>query len=390
MIQIFLIFLVLLCLGLYAFAPHAPATPKQIKDVSDLETYLNRLVDSGNPPGLSVIVVKNGRIVYSSAFGYADKPHNLRARPDTVYHWWSMTKIPTAIAIMQLREQGKIDLDDPVKKYLPWFDVTYGLENSQSITISNLLQHTSGLPDTIPAMVGWVHYDDEERNQTEVVKKHLPEFNKLKFRPASQAKYSNLNYMVLGAVIESISRQTYETYITQNILQPLEMTQTGFVYSPAMAGKAAAGTLPVVHFYTPLLPTLLDPTLLIRERQGKLLWLNRVYIDATPSTGLIGSAPDVGRLMMAYLNRGTLDGNSILSPESIQMLTDTKPFDDHGLGWFVYESKNERYLEHAGGGPGFATIMRLYPDTGLGVAILSNGTDLDRDELVNLFAHLEW
>jgi CubicO group peptidase (beta-lactamase class C family) len=239
-------------------------------------------------------------------------------------------------------------------------------------------------------MVGWVHYDDGTRKQTEIVKKHLPEFNKLKFRPASRAMYSNLNYMILGAVIESITGQAYETYIEQNILQPLGMSHTGFVYSPAMAEKAAAGTLPVIHFYTPLLPTLLDPRLLIRERQGKLLWLNRVYIDATPSTGLIGAAPDVGQLMMAYLNHGTLNGNSILSAESISMLTGTKPLDDHGLGWFVYESKNERYLEHAGGGPGFATIMRLYPDAGLGIAILSNGTDLDRDGLVDLFAHLEW
>lgn len=168
------------------------------------------------------------------------------------------------------------------------------------------------------------------------------------------------------------------------------MSHTNFVYTPEMANHEAAGTLPVAHLYTALLPTILDPRELIRKRQGKFLWLNRVYIDATPSTGLIGSAPDVARLMMAYLNDGSLDGKSILSPESISLLTTTTPIDGHGLGWFVYESKNERYLEHAGGGPGFATIMRLYPDTGLGIAILSNGTDLDREGLVDLFAHLEW
>ena len=168
------------------------------------------------------------------------------------------------------------------------------------------------------------------------------------------------------------------------------MSHSGFLYSPEMAEHESAGTLPVVHFYTPLMPTLLDPKALIRERDGKLLWLNRFYIEVTPSTGLIGSAPDVARLMIAYLNLGSLDGRSILSPESISLLTTTTPIDGHGLGWFVYKSKNERYLEHAGGGPGFATIMRLYTDTGLGIAILSNGTDLDREGLVDLFAHLEW
>jgi CubicO group peptidase (beta-lactamase class C family) len=388
--QIFLILLIVLGVGLYACAPHPPATPKKVRDVTELESYLNQLVRSGDPPGLSVIVVKDGQIAYRNAFGYADKPHNIKATPDTVYHWWSMTKIPTAIAIMQLREQARIDLNEPVKKYLPWFDVTYPSDKSSIITIGNLLQHTSGLPDTIPAMIGWVHYDDATRNQTQVVKKYLPEFSALKFKPSSKAVYSNLNYMVLGAVIESVSGQTYEAYITQNILQPLGMSQTGFVYTPAMAEYEAAGTLPVVHFYTPLLPTLLDLGAVIRERQGKLLWLNRVYIDATPSTGLIGSASDVARLMTAYLNRGTLDGNLILHPESISLLTDTAPINDHGLGWFINESNNARYLEHAGGGPGFATMMRLYPDTELGIVILANGTDLDRGGLMDLLANIDW
>jgi CubicO group peptidase (beta-lactamase class C family) len=390
MFLILLIILLVASAALYAFAPHAPSTPSQVNTVSELESYLNRLTDSGNPPGLSVVVLKNGKILYNNAFGYADKPHGVKATPDTVYHWWSMTKIPTAIAIMQLREQGKLNLDDAVTKYLPWFDVVYPSNDSPVITIWHLLQHTSGLPDTIPAMIGWVHYDNATLNQTEIVKKHLPEFNKLKFTPGEKAIYSNLNYMVLGVVIESISGQSYETYIAQHILEPLGMSQTGFVYSPAMAEREAAGTLPVVHFYTPILPTLLDPKTLIREQREKMFWLNRVYIDATPSTGLIGSAPDVARLMIAYLNRGTLDGNLILNPESVSTLTETTPIDGHGLGWWVGESNGKRYLEHMGGGPGFATTMRLYPGLGLGIVILANGTDLDRAGLADLLASINW
>jgi len=391
--KMFLTLLIILLVAsaiLFALAPHAPSTPKQVSTVSEVESYLNRLTDSGNPPGLSVVVVKDGQILYSNAFGYADKPHGVKATPDTVYHWWSMTKIPTAIAIMQLREQGKLNLDDAVTKYLPWFDVVYPSSNSPVITIRHLLQHTSGLPDTIPAMIGWVHYNDVVSNQTEIVKKYLPDFKKLKFEPGQKAVYSNLNYMVLGAVIEAVSGQSYETFIAENILDPLDMSQTGFVYTPAMAEREASGTLPVVHFYTPLLPTLLDLKALIRERQGKLLWLNRVYIDATPSTGLIGSAPDVARLMMAYLNRGTLDGNLILNPESVSTLTETAPIDGHGLGWWVSESNGERYLEHMGGGPGFATTMRLYPSLELGIVILANGTDLDRIDLADILASIDW
>ncbi len=390
MILIIIALLIISSAGLYAFAPHPPATPKQVKNVNEIESYLNQLVESGDPPGSSVVVVKGGKIVYNRAFGYADEPRGVKATPDTVYHWWSMTKIPTAMAVMQLQEQGKLNLDDPVIKYLPWFQVNYPSSSSRVMTLRNLMQHSSGLPDTIPAMIGWVHYDDATRNQTEIVRKHLAEFNTLKFEPGEQAVYSNFNYMVLGAIIESVSGQPYEAYITNNILQPLGMSQTSFVYTPATAEHEAAGTLPLVHFYTLLLPTLLDTNALVRERQGKLLWLNRVYIDATPSTGLIGSASDVARLIMAYLNRGILDGKRILSPESVSTLTQTAPINGHGLGWFVGKSDGSRFLEHAGGGPGFATMLRLYPDRGLGIAILANGTDFDRQGLIDLLTSLDW
>lgn len=390
MLILFLAVLLLLIAGLYALAPHPPATPKQVKNVAELETYLHQLTASGNPPGLSVIVVKDGEVVCNNAFGYAEAPRNIKATPETVYHWWSMTKIPTAIAIMQLQEQGKLTLGDEVTKHLPWFEVNYPSNTSPKITIRDLLQHTAGLKNPIPAMIGWVHYDDTTPNQTDVLKKYIPEFNSLEFEPGTKAVYSNSNYMVLGAVIEAASGQTYGAYITENILQPLGMTQTGFVYSPSMAEHEAAGSLPVVHFFTPLLPTLLDTNALVRERSGKLLWLNRIYIEATPPTGLIGPAFDVAKLMMAYLNRGTLNGELILLPESIATLTDTAPINGRGLGWAIDESNGERYLEHGGGGPGFAATMRLYPDSGIGIAILANGTDLDRDGLADLLRDITY
>ncbi len=382
--------LLVLISGLYAFAPHPPSTPKRIKNTAEMESFFNQLVESGSPPGISVVVVKSGKLVYNHAFGYNDKPHGVKSTPDTIYHWWSMTKIPTALAIMQLQEQGKIKLDDAVVKYLPWFEVNYPSSESPVISIRNLMQHSSGLPDTMPSMISWVHYDDTTRNQTGVVKKYLPKFNTLKFEPGEKAVYSNFNYMVLGALIEAVSRQTYEAFIIDNILQPLGMTQTDFVYTPGLAEHEASGTLPIVHLYTPLLPMLLDMNALVYESQGKLLWLNRVYIDATPSTGLIGSAPDVARLMMAYLNRGILDGKRILSPESISLMTETSPMDGHGLGWSVGKTNRTRFIEHTGGGPGFATEMRLYPDEELGIAILANGTDLDRSGVVDLLASMNW
>jgi CubicO group peptidase (beta-lactamase class C family) len=180
------------------------------------------------------------------------------------------------------------------------------------------------------------------------------------------------------------------------------MMQTGFLYTPAQRPHEASGSQPVVHLYTPLLPFLLDPGALIRQRSGRTLWLNRVYIDPLPSSGLIGSAPDVARLLLAYLNEGELDGVRILSPQSVALMTHgsqlpgegpnmaTYEHGQHGLGWYAIPEGQRLRLQHHGGGPGFATTMRLYPQEGLGIAILANGTDLDRDGIADRLAQIDW
>ncbi|MCE7985008.1 MAG: class A beta-lactamase-related serine hydrolase [Caldilinea sp. CFX5] len=386
---------------IYAYAPHPPKTPTDITKVAELEQFLTKLVAAGNPPGLSIVVVKDGKLVYNRAFGLADGPKQIAASPETVYHWWSMTKIVTAIAILQLHEQGRLRLDDPVTVYLPDFAVQYPA-GSQPMTIRHLLNHSAGLVDPVPAMLGWVHYQDELVDQTALLKRHLPSHQKLQFAPGSKASYSNLGYMVLGAVIEAVSGQSYADYVTDHLLRPLGMTQTGFLYTPALQAQAASGSQPLVHLYTPLLPFLLDTNALIRERAGRTLWMNRVYIDALPSSGMIGSAPDVGRLLLAYLNGGELAGVRILSPASVTLMTEESQVlgegpnmaayaqGRHGLGWYVIPEGRRVRLQHHGGGAGFATTMRLYPAEQLGIAILANSTDLDRDGLADRLAQIDW
>ncbi len=151
-----------------------------------------------------------------------------------------------------------------------------------------------------------------------------------------------------------------------------------------------------MHLYTPLLPLLLDPKALIDQRLGSILWLNRVYTDALPPSGLIGPAPDVARLLLAFLHGGELDGARILSPRSTALMTAVPASlagsmpaaegsaSEHGLGWLFVAVRGQVRLQHDGGGPGFATSMRLYPEDELGIVIMANGTDLDRDALAAL------
>jgi D-alanyl-D-alanine carboxypeptidase len=363
-----------------------PKPPKAVTDITELESYLDRLTESNVPPGLSVVVVKNDEVAYARSFGIADMQGQIPADMDTAYHWWSMTKVPTAIAIMQLQEKGLLDINDPVEKYLPFFQVEYKGKPMHEITIRQLLNHTSGLPDVVPAIIGWVHYEDVIYNQTEQVKKVLPEYDKLRFAPGSDSAYTNLGYMTLGAVIEAVSGQSYEEYITENILLPAGMTNTGFLYTAEMKKHAAAGSHPIISMYTPMLPFLVDVNNLVTEREGKILWLQRMYLDVTSSSGLIGSTNDVGALMKTLLNTDTL-----LSEESEKaMLPTGEAPAGRPLGWAEYELRGRPWLQHSGGGPGFATVMRLYPQEGLGIAIMANGTSLPANALVDLFASLNW
>lgn len=379
-----LIFCLILVSGAVVyFRPRDLSSPASL---ADLEVAVSKMVQRRQPPGMSVAVVKNGQIIYSRGFGLADGPRNIAAAPDTVYHWWSMSKVPTALAILKLAEAGQLGLDDPVSDHLPFFQVELDGTTAPLITIRQLLQHTSGLADPTPDIVGWVHYDHVLHNQTELVQEHLPNYNQLKFTPDTNASYTNLGYMVLGAVIEAVSGQSYEDYVQSQILDPLGLTQTDFLYSPQMEGKIAAGSQPIVHFYTPLLPFFLDAGELIREREGGLLWFNPVYVDVTPSTGLIGSVDEAALLVAALLER-----TELLTPESHDLLLPggSNPT-ERPLGWAAFNISGRLWVQHSGGGPGFATVMRLYPEENLGIVIMSNSTDLPREALLDAFASLEW
>lgn len=374
-----LLLIVSVGIGLYLLAPHPPRTPKRVATVAELESYLQTLTESDDPPGLSLAVVKDGELVYSGAFGLADGVNQINATPDTVYHWWSMTKMATAVSILQLHEQGKLHLDDPVTDYLPYFEVEYPSSDSPPITIRQLLNHSSGLPDSMPAMMGWIHVEDESYNQTELLKTQLPNFNRLKFAPGSDNAYSNLGYIVLGVIIENVTGERYESVVVEQVLRPLGMTQTDFIYTDDLSQHEAVGSHPMVHLFTPLLPFFVDMEMLVRERVGTRYWFNRFYIDATPPTGLIGPATDAAKLMLALQ-----DGGGLLSADSIELMRTSGG--KRPLGWAEF---GDDWVQHRGGGPGFASIMRLYPNESLGIVIIANGTNLDSENLVELVAGLD-
>lgn len=370
-----------IALAVWAGVPKAPESGNP-RNQTELISYIDALAESGVSPAVSVAVIQNGKLIWEYTAGTANPFSDHAATTDTVYHWWSLTKIATALTILDLAENGMLDIDQPVSAFLPDFKIT-GLEvGAGPITLRHLLTHTSGLPDPIPAMFGWVRYDADLPNQSMFLQKVMADTNKLKFQPGTDRAYSNLGYMVLGAVIESVTDKRYEEVVTERVLVPAGMWDSAFVFRPDMDANEALGTHPIAHYFTPILPFYLDIKRMVKGRIGNLLWFDRFYINATPPTGLIGTARDAARLgYVAMVSGDILDDAALnlLMPANGQI----------PLGWHEWERAPNRWYQHRGGGPGFAAILRIYPERGLVIAVTGNGTTLPVEDVVDAVFHVE-
>jgi len=166
-------------------------------------------------PGIVVGVVSDQQLVWAKGFGYADVQAKIPMSPDTKFRMASHSKLFTAIAIMQLREDGKLRLDDPVEKYLPWFKAAPAGDDDGQITVEQLLSHSSGLQRE--AGDHWVSFEFPTADQL----KRLYADRKAAFAPSVRWKYSNLAYSVAGMVIEQVSGKPWADYVDRNIFQPL-------------------------------------------------------------------------------------------------------------------------------------------------------------------------
>lgn len=370
--------LVVLGVGLYLVAIKPPRLPKGDVTPAEVMAWLDELVGSRAATAVSVAVLRDGEVIWEHATGAADPFADRAATPDSVYHVWSVTKIATALAALDLVEEGVLDLDAEVSAILPWL----GIENpdGRPIVVRDLLGHTSGLKDTVPAVFGWLRYDEDLPNQTAFLQAKMPDYRALRFAPGEDRRYSNLGYMVLGAIIEEVTGQDYADVIAARVLGPAGMTASDFVFSSDRAGHEVLGSHPIVHIFTPLLPFLIDMGDFVSRREGQLWWLNRLYVEATPPTGLIASARDVARLAEAAMVPGrvlTAESLSLMLPEAAGAVP---------LGWNEWAREGETWFQHRGGGPGYAAAARVYPETGLVIAVLASGTAAPASGIADLVA----
>ena len=375
-----------------------------IQSFEELEAYLNKIV-AGDiafrnkiaeiPAGLSIVIVHNDKVAYADGFGLADVPKGIKATPETVYMWWSMTKMVTATAIMQLYDQGLIDLDTPVSNYLEYFPA------KQPITVRQLLNHSAGLPTPDVDFFIEINLDSKPLLDCDnIARTYCEEFTGTSFEPGTSAAYSNKHYVLLGQIVAEVSGQPYIEYIRENILTPLGMDNTDFAYSSeAMITNAAVSAVPVddTDSFVSTLDKhrrLGDGADFIREIDEQYTYIKHLNCIAAAG-GLIGPTTDVIRFVRMHLNNGKLDEVRILSRESVtlmqemQLSTNGDPL-GFGLGWFIEEEGEHPYIEHGGSGWFLgATMMRLYPDDRLGIVIMGNtGPDYDREDIIDAAANV--
>jgi len=348
----------------------------------ELGPVLRRLTER-KVPGLSITVMQDDRVLAEDAVGLADLASRRPATLDTVYLWFSMTKIVTATAALQLVEHGRLRLDDPVADYLPEFPTPRS--GWPGVRVKHLLNHSSGLVNPIP--VRWVHPADRPgRDPHQFTLELLRRHSKLRFSAGSKASYTNLGYIALGEVITAAAGQRYEDYTRENILRPLGMTRTDFTYRLDMSGDAATGYQSRLNPLTPAFRAVL-PSGIVAGNQGRFLAFRPFCVDGPAYGGLIGSVRDAARFMSTHLDDRSSNGTRLLSPETVrqmQTITVRGRKLDVALGWFRRHSdraSDETYLEHLGGGGGYFNMMRIYPQRKLGVIVMGNATGYDHQQV---------
>lgn len=310
-------------------------------------------------PGAAIAVVKDGAAAYVKAFGVKSLDTGEPCTVDSLFHMASVTKTFVATAIAQLWEQGKIDLEAPVVQYLPYF--TLDDPRYAQITIGQMLNHTSGMPDVINYEWNRPAYDD---GALEAYVRSLAN-RKLIAAPGSRQKYSNIAFEALGDVIAKVSGMTFEDYVEQHILKPLGMQN-----STLMKPKADPAKLTTPH---------------VRRREtvtvSKVFPYNRKH---APSSTLLSSAADMSRWILVNLNRGEIDGVHILQDATYDKLWRSKDpaFPGIGLSWFLGEHRGQKTVSHGGGDLGFSCYLLLLPEKALGVVVATNFEDAPALKLV--------
>ncbi len=312
------------------------------------EDLVNKLFSPWNKadsPGAAVSVMIDGQIIYKNGFGYANLEYDIPITPSTIFHVASVSKQFTAMAILLLEKEGKLSIYDDIKKYIP------ELHNFEtSITIEQLIHHTSGLRDQLELLFlsGW-------REDDIITKEHLMKMTvrqkTLNFEPGTQFLYSNTGYSLMAEIVEIVSGQSFANFTRENIFKPLNMNNTHFHDDNdiIVKNRAYSYQLDLKHGFKKcvLNYSIVGATSLFTTVEDLAKWGNNFY------TCQLGGASTIKRM---------LEGYTLKNGEVIQYACGVKLSDYNGL----------KTIEHNGADAGFRSSMVCFPEYKTVVSVFSN------------------
>jgi CubicO group peptidase (beta-lactamase class C family) len=363
--------LIILCLMLSSIAfglvPSALSAPSDIANESlttvptaanihkltatDIEAFLDGIVplqlDREDIAGATIAVVKDGKPLFVKGYGYADVKHKQPVTAETLFRIGSISKLFTWTAVMQLVEQGKLDLSKDVNEYLD-FKIPEAFR--QPISLKNILTHTAGFEEQWKDLFT---ADKRSPNLGNYLKTHIP---KRIFAPGTTPAYSNYGAALAGYVVERVSGQPFNDYIQQNIFKPLGMTHSTFAqplppeFAPLMSNGYVLASDEPKEFET---------------------------VGAFPAGSLTSSAADMSKFMLAHLQEGRLGAAQILKPETTSLMHSRAFGLDPAANAMAYgfyeESRNEqRIIGHGGDTDYFHSDLHLLTDAGVGFFVSYN------------------
>ena len=326
---------------LFSFAFAQTASKNTLLLTNSFDSIMNKEFKA-NEPGASVIVVKKGQIIYKKGFGVADMELNIPVNPDMNFRLGSITKQFTAVCILQLAEQGKLSLQDDIKKYIPDYAI------KEPITIEHLLTHTSGIKSYTSVDSFWKQMRTDLTPRAIIA---LTEKDTLEFKPGTKWNYNNTGYVMLGYIIEKVSGKTYEEYVQQNIFTPAGMNNSYYGSESRIIKNRAKG-----------------------YKNNEKEFLNSDYISMTlphAAGSLLSTVEDLWKWNKALYSYKLVKKEWVDKAITPYTLPDGKST-GYGYGLGVSKIQGSKTIEHSGGIPGFSTDAIYLPAEDIFVAAFSN------------------
>ncbi|MHC2831971.1 CubicO group peptidase (beta-lactamase class C family) [Bacillus sp. F9_6S_D1_P_5] len=324
----------------------------------DVEAFTNKVIPEKmkkeNAAGVALVVVKDNQILFQKGFGFSDKEKNTPIDPKkTVFRLASISKVFTASAVMQLVEQGKIDLNKDIVNYMG--GLKYQNNMSEPVTMEHLLTHTTGF-DYVDPRPEDIHYQDNDYTMLkDYVEENMPTVVRM---PGDTYTYDNFASMLQGYIVQNMTNTPFYKYMAKNIFYPLEMHNSSFVMTNFIKEKLATGY----------------------DAKGNAIPFYQTRPTDMPQGSMFSTGSDVANFMIAQLNDGKFKNNQILQKETVEDMQKTKfalhpkyPNMTYGFEFFSPQSHNGQYVFGKGGNiPGFSSLMWLIPEHKIGVFVVTN------------------